>query len=251
MDAAGWGFDPRQSKPGDLPTRRAEWAAEGGLGDPRLATARRGGGAFSGAPAGRTPPQRRRPGVSGSEHRRACSPPGTPAPKAGCPLRPSRPVERPAEQSRAAVSNRRSGAGQARRGGGAFSGAQTGRTPPQRRRPGVSGSEHRRAYSPPGTPAPRRVAHTAVQAGGASSGTKPPGGVQPPQRRRIGGRAAEARTVTEAQPRARSLLSARRRPVLRDERVPRSGKSESREGWAEQRISLCKAPGNAVRSCGP
>ena len=35
---------------------------------------------------------------------------------------------------------------------------RTGRTPPQWRRPGVSGSEHRRASSPQGTPDPGRVA---------------------------------------------------------------------------------------------
>jgi hypothetical protein len=121
----------------------------------------------------------------------------------------------------------------ARLGGGAFSGAPTGRTPPQRRRPGVSGSEHKRASSPPGTPDPGRVARMAVQAGGASSGTEPPGGVQPPMRRGKGRRAEIAAAVTEAKTRARALPSARWQPVLRGERLPRRGKSEPRGGVGE------------------
>ena len=74
-----------------------------------------GGGACSGAPTGRTPPQRRRPGASGSEHKPGVQPGGHTRPQAGpaprrVALRPFRPVERAAEQSRQAVFNRRSGA---------------------------------------------------------------------------------------------------------------------------------------------
>ncbi|NLX94762.1 MAG: hypothetical protein GXY83_01165 [Rhodopirellula sp.] len=97
----------------------------------------------------------------------------------------------------------------------------------------MSGSEHKRASSPPGTPDPGRVARMAVQAGGASSGTEPPGGVQPPMRRGKGRRAEIAAAVTEAKTRARALPSARRQPVLRGERLPRRGKSKPRGGVGE------------------
>jgi len=58
-----------------------------------------------------------------------------------------------------------------------------------------------------------------------------------------GGRAENAAAVTGSKTRARPLLSAGRPPVLRNERFPRRGKSESRGGWAEYRISLVQSTG--------
>ena len=157
-------------------------AAEGGAGALRRASARRGGGAFSGAQKGRTSPQRRRPGVSGSEHLPGVQPGGHTVPRRVA-SRPFRPVERSAAQSRKAVFNRRRGA---------------------------------RILRGLGTTA----------------------------------RSEDATNVTGATPRARWSHSGHSSRIMCGERLPQRGKSESRAGWTEHCISRVQRTGNAVRSCG-